>query len=446
MRYLENCKIIAKTSSYRDHQHDSSSEKEDREILYQASSSVSILGFLQAASTYLNFYTIPERLHLSHRLNEILSESFMVAVEGIFSSIRTSDSVTQEVRDWKYFTRHYARSGRPLGATLLQLGFMRLLVSCSSMQIFTTEDLQCFDVLELLLVDKPNAHISYSEESDALVKLLTDVASEEMLLLQDGADYLQLGSAWQQRLAFTVKRFALTSFLSCVLANEEIADSDLLISWLEDTMADPVQMADNDLAASVLKIMAIIAKTSPSIALAFSKSLPRFIVQGGVRGPTISVAARCLAFILQLLSQDALITCLYSLGNVLTANSSAEKAIGSMIARETTHQTAGSAISLQLSSEEDTSVVYKNVIRAIVGIAITSEDTKTTALAQSILLQKLGRINLAVDLHIIGEAARLATGGGQADLSSLLKLYSRFSYEGVVKGNGALLEAVSISH
>ena len=445
--YLENSKRFAKISTVnKDQEHNSSFDKERHDILCQASISVSILGFLRAASAYLYFYTIAEQLHVITSLQEILSESFMVSVEGAFSSIRTSESVTRDVRDWKYFTRHYARSGRPLGATLLQRGFMRLLVSCSSMQVSSIKELQNSDILELLLAGKPLQHVPNNEENAALLRLITNVATEEMFLLQDGADYLQLGSAWQQRLAFAVKRFSLIAFLNCMLADEDIADADLLISWLEDTMADPVQMADNDLAGSVLKMMAVAAKTSPAIASAFSRSLPRFIVQGGVRGPTISVAARCLTYILQLLSQDAIITCLYSLGNVLSASSSAEKGMGSLATRETTQQTTGSAISLQLGSDQDTSAVYKNVVCAIVGIATTCKDDKITALAQSMLLQKLGRISLTVDLYIIGEAARLAAGGGQVDLSSLLKLYSRFCHEGVVQGNVALLEAVSISY
>ena len=426
------------------------------EILHRASVSVSILGFLEAASAYLNFFTVSQRYEIVTLLRQILNEDFMVSVEGAFSSIRTSGSAARNIRDWKHFTKHYASSGRPLGATLLQRGFMGLLVSCSSMQVATTQDLQQDDILEILLLNDQSLRVSYDEDNATLARLMSDIAEDEMHLLEDGADYLQLGSAWQQRLAFAVKRYALITSLNCMLGDEEMSGVDDIMSWLEDTMDDPVQMADTDLASTVLKSMAIVARASPAIASTLSRSLPRFIVQGGIRGPTVAVAARCLAYVLRLLSQDAIITGLYSLGNVLSAGSSTEKGMGSSTARESTlgvpknsasytHQTTGSAISLALNGDEDTSAVYKNVVRAIVCIATTCRDDKITALAQSMLLQKLGRVSLAVDLHIIMETARLvADGGAQVDLKSLLKLYARFCHDGFVQCNVAILESVCI--
>ncbi|KAL9121330.1 MAG: hypothetical protein Q9187_002118 [Circinaria calcarea] len=454
--YLQNCRnTVDVVIGSKDRNTSDIVDLKSPEILYKASVAVSILGFLEAASAYLYFFTTSQKFQIVTLLRQIFNEDFMVSVEGAFSSIRTSNSVTRSIRDWKYFTKHYASSGRPLGATLLQRGFMRLLVSCSSMQVATTQDLQHDDILEILLSKEQLLRVSYDEENTALTQLMSDIAEEEMHLLEDGADYLQLGSAWQQRLAFAVKRYALITSLNCMLGDEEMSGIDDVISWLEDTMDDPIQMADADLASTVLKSMAIVAKASPAIASTLGRSLPRFIVQGGIRGLTVAVAARCLAYVLRLLSQDAVITGLYSLGNVLSAGSSAEKGIGSSTARESilgvpknaanyTHQVTGSAISLALNGDEDTSAVYKNVVRTIVCIAATCRDDKITALAQSMLLQKLGRVSLAVDLHIITETAKLvADGGGQVDLKSLLKLYARFCHDGFMQGNVAILEAIT---
>lgn len=299
-------------------------------------------------------------------------------------------------------------------------------------------------------------HVRYEnhDSSTALLEVLSDAAVEEMRLLEDGSDYLRLGSAWQQRLAFTVKAHTLTTFLNCMVADEEIADADTLMSWLENTMADPVQMADDTLACTVLKSVSAVAKFSPDIAPALSRSLPGFIVQEGIKGETISIAARSLTSILQLLSQDAVITGLYSLGNILSARSSADMPIGLAALqngapssqRNTgrySQQSTGSTISLDLTGDEETATVYGNIVRAIVSIAISCGDNKITALALSMLLQKLGKVSLAVDVHIITEAATLAKSGGLLELKSLLKLYSRISHEGIVHDNNTLLEAVS---
>ena len=415
--------------------------------------SLSILGFLEATSEYFHFYAVPERVEVVCLLRQILNESFMVLVEGTFSSIRTSESTNRNAREWKQYTKRYANSGRPLGAMLLQRGFMRMLVSCSSLQAINPEDLQQTDMLEFFISRKKPLPTSPSAEAIRLTEILSEIAIEQMNQLEDGADYQQLGSAWQQHLAFTVKSYALTVFLGCMVIDEEIADADVLMSWLEDSMGDPIQMADEGLASTVLKCMAIIAKLSPASATTLSRSLPRFIVQGGIRGTIVVIAARCLASVLQLLSQDAVITCLYSMGNVLSTGSSAEKGIGYHYSidgllsaprnsNRYTQQPTGSAISLDISSEEETSAVYGNVILAIVNIATSCKDSKVVPLALSMLLQKLGRISLAVDLHILFEAAVLAAGGGEIDLRSLLKLYDRFGHDAVVQNNTILLETV----
>lgn len=424
-----------------------------RERLNIAALSVSLLGFLRAASSHADFYSTTETYHLVAFLREVLTESFMVSVEGVFSSIRTAGTGHKHFAYWKTWVRHYAVSGRPLGAMLLHRGLVELLVSSSSLRVTSRDQLSRADLLDIPVEEHGLPQGQQDESITVLMETLADTAAEEIRLLDDGADYLQLGSTWQQHLAFSVKAHALTTFRNCLLVNESIADLDTLISWLEDTMADAVQMADENLAATVLRSMAILAKVSPAVASTLSRSLPRFIVQSGIRGETVTAAARTLAVVLQLLSQDAIITGLYSLGNVLSAGSSADKSIGAPVLSDNSsspqrsekqygsHPT-GSAISLDLDRENDSGAVYGSIVRAIVGIASSCQDDKITALAQSILLQKLGRIDLTVDLRIVTETTTLATSGGPSELRSLLRLYSRISHDSAVRCNTTLLVAV----
>lgn len=451
VHYLRNCRDTINISSALHHgSADSDSDASVDEILDTATISVSLLGFLEAASIYANFYSLSEQLEVVRLLRQIMSEDFMVSVEGVFSSIRTSKITSKDLLNWKSYTKRYAALGRPLGGMVLQHRFMRLLVSCSSLLIASPEQLQQSDIFDLLTTKEPLPHLAYDDDASlALIELLSDVVIEEMRLLEDGADYLQLGSAWQQRLAFAVKAHALNIFLNCMIADEKIADSDRLMSWLENSMTDSIQITDNTLACVVLKSMAVVARFSSAVASTLSRSLPRFIVQGGIQGETILVAARSLTYIFQLLSQDAAITGLYSLGNVLSAKSNADKlqdnslSVPGTVGRYGQHST-GSAISLDLSGDEETAVVYGNIVRAIVSIAINCQDEKITALALSMLLQKLGRIGLAVDLHIITEAAALATTGGPQELKSVLKLYSRICHDAEVQCNNTLVEAVRL--
>jgi phosphatidylinositol 4-kinase len=106
-------------------------------------------------------------------------------------------------------------------------------------------------------------------------------------------------------------------------------------------------------------------------------------------------------------------------------------------------QSTGSSISLAISGEEETSVVYGNVVQAIFGIASSCNDAKIIALAQSMLLQKIEKVSRSVDARIITEAAGLAMHGGPLEFRSLLKLCAKLSHEGVLQNNEVLLGAVS---
>jgi len=456
MGFLESCLRTVKSMSKELRSLEESDDDFDIEDnLSTATVTVSLLGFLEALSLYAHFYSTSETLELLGFLRQILDENLMVSVEGIFSSIRTCEGSFGTLVDWKSYTKRYATSGRPLGAMLLQRSFMRFLVSCSSLQVATAQHLQKADIFSIILSDEELSAQDNNVSETVLLEAMSDLALESMRLLEDGSDYLQLGSAWQQRLAFAVKAHTLHTFLNCVVADENTADIDVLMSWLEDTIADPIQMADETLSRVVLQSMAVAAKFSPSIASTLSRSLPRFVVQGGIRSESVAIAAQSLTYVLRRLSQDAVITGLYSLGNVLSARSGTDRAVtssefvnGNANSSKTTghyaRHSTGSAISLDLSSEEETVAACGNIVRAIVSITNTCQDDKITALAQSMLLQKLGRVSLAVDLHIVVETAKLATAGGPTEFKSLLKLYVRLGHEAIVKGNVSLSESVRL--
>jgi phosphatidylinositol 4-kinase len=458
--YLEHCSHAAEAVSSPSGvivENGSSGEVED--AIHVATITISLLGFLDAAATYANFWSAPERLSLIERVKAIFSERFLVAVETAFSTIRNSHFQNNHVKEWKRYSRHYAAIGRPLGAMLLQRSYMWLLVAGSSLLVADISVLRGSDILDLLMsgtgITRPSS--SHGEVDFATIETMADIAADEMSLLEDGADYLRLGSAWQQRLAFSVKAGALTSYLNCALLNEDAADADVLMTWLEDTLADSVQMADETLASVVLRSMALISKLSPGFAPNVSRLLPRFIVQGGPRGQTVCIASSCLAYVLQILSQDAVITTLYTLGNVLSSGAaSAERALAGGITGDllgvdgsansafyTGKHSTGSSISLTITGEEETSVVYGNVVQAICGIAKSCNDPKITALAQSMLLQKIDKVSRSIDARIITETTELALSGGPLEFRSLLKLYARISEEGVMKNNEILLAAVS---
>ncbi|TID27681.1 phosphatidylinositol 4-kinase-like protein STT4 [Venturia nashicola] len=410
---------------------------------------VSLAGFLSAAAKFARFWTPMERFKLIRVLREALSEKYMIALEASLSIVRNSRH-SEALAPWRHYSKRYAVSGRPLGAMILRQGFMELVVACTSLLVVPYTQLGDRDILEVLLSDEklPTSIIG----PEVPLEGLTEIASDELGLLEEGADYLKMGSAWQQRLASAVKANALTCFLCCSILDEDIADSDALVSWLEGIITDPVQIADEYLASVVFKSMAVLAKTSPSISSNMARVLPRIIVQGGLATRTASIAAECLASVLKRLPQDTVITTLYSLGNVLSAKGAGpDRGMTASPFNEKTKQNGEvyidphsdtSVISLGPAEGEEPSLVHITTIEAIVCIAWNSRDEIIIALALSMLIQKIGRLSLEVDAKIVTETAILGVHSAPSELKALLRLYSKVCHDGLIHDNDIILDAV----
>ncbi|KAG6002139.1 hypothetical protein E4U21_003436 [Claviceps maximensis] len=416
---------------------------------------LAILGFLDAASAQANFWTAGDRLSLIQKFNQLLSEPFLVAVETSLSTIRNTHIQSTEVREWKRLLRHYASDGRPLGAMLLQRSYMWLVLSSTSLMVADPSDLVNNHILDLFMSEEDlvlNDHRQLLDGNLRSIEIYAGIAAEQMEYLEAGADFVRLGSPDQQKLAYDVKSAALIVHLTCSFFDEQIADSDVLMNWLQESLDDTSQMSDPDLAAVVLRCMALICRISSTYTATVSRALPRFLVHTVPQGDTANVASNSLAYVLKMLSKDAVISTLYSLGNVLSPDAEAEfvnvpangvHVNGEQIAPEYgRRQSTASYDSLMLNGEQETAVVYSNVVQAICTIAISCDDEKITALAQSMLLQKLDKVNASVDTKVITGAAKLSLHGGQLEFRSLLKMYSRLCHMGVLERKDFLLTAV----
>ena len=423
------------------------------EALQAIQLTVSLMGFLNAIAEHIRLWDPEQRISLLTQLRQILSIKFMVALEGVLSAVRNSHSDSRAVKEWKRWTRHYATNGQPLSAMLLQRFYMKAVEESILALLPSQEPSKSTSLLDNIFqqnayIPRANGKVS-NEILDGIMKTIAD----EMRLLEADADYIKIVSVWQQTLAHEAKASCLRSYLCCALLSSEggATSAETLMFWLNLTAADAVQMSDEDLAGTVLKCMAVLARISPAVASELTRSLPRLIVQGKMAAQTATLAGECLARVLQLLPQDNVISTLYSLGNVLSATTesrSRNKAPFFDNAGLTTHpftsqQALGSAISLAISDELQTAVVYGSVVQAIVSIAVSRSEAQLTALVISMLVQKIGRINQTVDAKIIIETATLGLCGGSNELSSLLRLYARVGSEAIADHNDILIEAVN---
>ncbi|OJD11615.1 hypothetical protein AJ78_07647 [Emergomyces pasteurianus Ep9510] len=451
--YLDNC--LHATNSLPALQNRANGERElgdFQAVVDVALITVSLVGFLEAASVRASFWNPVQRLEIINQLRRILSEQFLITVETVSSILRSSEPSDRILLDWRRYARRYASGGRPLGAMLLQQGFMRFIKASTS---GAGSDGQTISETALLDQYINSVEITTQDQDDlhAVVHPLTEIIAEQIQQLEDGADYLQLGSPWQQRLAFSVKSFALVSFLNCVILDEDSADPELLFSWLEDTLLNPDQMADQELAVVVLKSLAILAKLFSPMALNTTRCFLKYIVHNGQREDNVVSAARYLADTLRLLSQDTIIGTLYTLGNILSSSPTTDKSYqpatpdgivshSRNLAPPYPQTSNGSVISLTFDEDAEAVIPYRNVVHAIITISTSCDDSKIVALAQSMLLQKIGKINAVVNACILEETAALALHSDEAEFQVLLKFYSRIYSEALFQYNTLILDAV----
>ncbi|KAI9701436.1 MAG: phosphatidylinositol-4- kinase [Bogoriella megaspora] len=414
---------------------------------------ISLLGFLEAAAKDTSFFNSGERVRLIVMIRDILSDKFLTALETALSTLRNAKGSDAQTREWKRWVKHYGAKGRPLGAMLLRQSFMALVCSSASLLVVDSDALESGEILDLLQSKQRLREVRSSSSNFEMVESLADIAADEYAAVEAGSDFLQLGSAWQHRLAFQVKAFVLISFLCCSLLQEDAADPDSLMAWLESALADSVQMADEALATVVLKSLAVLSQISSTMASNLSRSLPRYIVQGGFDPRLAPVAASALSSILSSLPEDTTITTLYSLGNVLSSTAGADRigtispynagyANGVKSNNGRKQQPDGSSGSLDHSDSEHSPVVYGTIIHTIVGVARKSSDDNIVALAQSMLVQKIGRVSGTIDAEIVTDVATLSVCGGSQEFRSLLKLYSKLAHDALVQQNHTLLQAV----
>jgi phosphatidylinositol 4-kinase len=453
-RYITSWAEAARTlSEERLDPEEDDDESASEPIARMVKMAVSMLGFLSAAAEYARFWSPLDRIRTIRVLRDALSERFMVQLETALSIMRTSRQ-SEALLPWRSYAKQYAAAGRPLGAMLLRQVFMELLVTCTALYLVPHEQLQKEGILEILLEEKMAPHPQVPAH-EIPVEDLAEIAANELQLLEEGSDYLKLGSAWQQRLASAVKASALKCFLCCMVLDEDVAETEVLLNWLDSVMSDQVQIADEHLASVVFRCMAILAKSSAPVATDMAKTFPRILVQGGLDGRTASVAAQCLASVLKKLPQDATITTLYGLGNVLSVPGTADRTLngspmldGTANSRPKTNgdmyaaHSGGSVLSFGPSSDEDTPAIYAGIIEALVRVAVTCKEEKIVALVLNILTQKLRRISIEVDAKIVQETAVLGEYAAPNDLKAILRIYTKLCHDALIENDEVMLDAV----
>ena len=411
----------------------------------------SVLGFLGAAAEHCICWTSEEQFDILSALSKLITEESIVAIEAAFSAVR-NQSGQHPSSTSALFEQASEALSQPGGALIIKREYARLVETFAALTVLPSIDIRSDDILQCLMRRKSNS-TGHSPDT-ALCELLADVAVQGFAGLDEGSDYLQIGTVWQQERAQEVKGSYFTTYLCCVIADDEIADQELLLSWLESTLTESDRIAQDNIDCIVLRCLACLAKESEQTAANLTRSLPRMLIHRKLARNVGQTAAQCLLYVLKLLSTDAVITTIWGLGNSLSGDgrkevsmngglSNGHRSDGSGFGDANGSVTIGSTVSL---IEETRACSIHNqtiIIDAIVTIARGFGDPKITALAISLLIQKITKVNRVVDLAIITGSAELGVASAITEFKTLLRFYRRLISEGIEQEQEAILHAVS---
>ena len=331
----------------------------------------SLIGFLDSCSKVANFWTPIERAGLVEHVQQILSDGFLMDVDAAFDRIRNSQG--KEMGRWRQYARHYDSLGRPIGAMLLQHGFMKLLIASTSLLVANSAAFYDGDTLDVIM-DGHGVITSLTSEDFGTVELLSDLAAAGVIAVDESTTDPEIITLAGQQLAYTTKAHALSAYCNSVVLSSS-ADPNALLKWLQATIADPVQMSNLALANAVLKTLAILSKDDANSSNGFISIMHRFIVEGTPSHEVVKVAAKCLSYILHHSPQDATITTLNTMGHVLSSVNP-ERALKAETLQPFEQQAMGSTLSLVSNSEEFRFNIYCNVIETIVRVSSNCKDSK----------------------------------------------------------------------
>lgn len=388
------------------------------------------------------------QIALLNAIRGIFQDELSLKLEETLSMLRKSDRSDPGRSIWSAYCSNYRTAGKTLGSLTLRSCYVEMVRNITGLHLLhgNLEDFSIQGCYLDTIMELPRFDSHIDDAHRQVLKLSCEIAMSEIAIVEDGIDYVNMASSRQRRLTFGLKASALEILcIGCLF--EEYAISDL-VRLVESALLDEDQIMEEVLICTIFKIMALLCKRNPETGSSLARIFPRLLVRYSTTLTTIQTGTVCVAYALRYLSQDAVISTLYTFTNILapergnspTANRLSSKQVNSKSLQRVTSM--GSNISLVSHNEEEMNIVYENVIHALARIIQRNGNSEITALAISVLIQKIGRVNDFIDCCLVLGLVNLAQCAAERDFKSIIDLYSRLSGQAIIRNDKSMAEAV----
>ena len=272
----------------------------------------------------------------------------------------------------------------------------------------------------------------FSLLGNSTLRSISELATNQLDSIEASADFLKFKTSPHQNLSLSLKATCLRLVCIAFVTDNGAPETPSLVKSI---LADSAQVSHIELGTACLDSVAVISMNCHEYTADLNRSLRSFIINTHTDHSSglVCIAAHRLAWCLNAISKDKVVSTLYSLVNVLApgSTSSADRSTVSLRPRTALsimqfdqHATA-SSISLNMQSDDQRQQVYSNVIEAIAEMVCELHEEKIAELMISLLGQKFGRVNDGVDRALIWGLAKIATVVKEKDLRRILKLQAK---------------------
>lgn len=334
-----------------------------------------------------------------------------------------NDMLGEVDSQWQYYVFVYIKNGLQLGAILINYYICNFAKSICAKIIdfkpYVPPDHKKRGMGEVRLLKKSLLNNFLKSESPkpldpaclSLLKLVAEFSISQISSLDEGADYIELASPERVELAYNTKSSDLDILGIAVVY--KVIDSEIATNVVKSSILHEHGMSTPHLSLTIFKLAAVLCSVDEEIASVMMKYFPHFISLPNVDTSLTKKCAKVLVYGLRLISQDIIVSIIYTLVNMVsitkdapshanTLNTINEKPNGKSAARHRFefHE--------KTEEEEANYSIYFNAIAAIVAISTTYDDPQITSLAATVLNQKFASTSYELNREVALGIARLA--------------------------------------
>lgn len=393
----------------------------------------SLQGFLQGIASTASCLSSEQGFGLFQRLQKFINPDLLLQVETGVSHIRSNFELTSPSLLWYIsFVNHSSQEDRG-GAILVTshlVDFTRALAAR-----FVGLDASCPCLIDPLLASDTNTQLisgSLSSQEGKLLEAIRDFAWHQIESLDQGSDYIELISKEKVSLTFAMKSSCLEIVALSVF--HKLLDPEVAAKFVDNSLTKP--NGHEDLIVTVFKLGSFLAINShSSIIHNLNHSLPSIVISSGYSDICIRQISKAVIPGLKSLSQDVVVSLIYTLVNMLSADT--DISARSPVRRRTkTNETSqGSVFTNGLVSNygKHQSIAFpagvtftlaasKHIVSSAITIAKEYNDSQVSSLVSTILAQKIGKFSTMVDANVLMGLSELSLFLSEREFNLIFRL------------------------